>query len=108
MGGVGELDNKANSVQLQLQLPTGTELGNIDWFIKFSYLVKRWINITGCPQVQAYFLVHAFTWPLLTLTLPLLSSSFSLSVHCFSPTLEIPRKLILNGSPYFDPTQMNM
>ena len=26
--GIGELDNKANSVQLQLQLPTGTELGN--------------------------------------------------------------------------------
>ena len=31
--GIGELDNKANSVQLQLQLqlPTGTELGKI-WF----------------------------------------------------------------------------
>ena len=29
VGGIGELDNKANSVQLQLQLPTGTELGNI-------------------------------------------------------------------------------
>ena len=28
VAGVGELDNKANSVQLQLQLPTGTELGN--------------------------------------------------------------------------------
>ena len=27
-GGVGEIDNKANSVQLQLQLPTRTELGN--------------------------------------------------------------------------------
>ena len=26
--GVGEIDNKANSVQLQLQLPTRTELGN--------------------------------------------------------------------------------
>ena len=26
--GIGELDNKANSVQLQLQFPTGTELGN--------------------------------------------------------------------------------
>ena len=25
--GVGELHNKANSVHLQLQLPTGTELG---------------------------------------------------------------------------------
>ena len=29
-GGVGEIDNKANSVQLQLQLPTRTELGNND------------------------------------------------------------------------------
>ena len=27
LGGIGEIDNKANSVQLQLQLPTGTELG---------------------------------------------------------------------------------
>ena len=27
--GVGEIDNKANSVQLQLQLPTWTELGNM-------------------------------------------------------------------------------
>ena len=29
-GGIGELDNKANSVQLLLQLPTRTELGKND------------------------------------------------------------------------------
>ena len=28
VGGLGQVENKANSVQLQLQLPTVTELGN--------------------------------------------------------------------------------
>ena len=32
--GIGELDNKANSVQLQL--PTGTELGNIHLSIQLT------------------------------------------------------------------------
>ena len=34
--GIGELDNKANSVQLQLQLPTGTELGNISYILLWA------------------------------------------------------------------------
>ena len=34
----GSLENKANSVQLQLQLLTGTELGNSKISIKFEFL----------------------------------------------------------------------
>ena len=34
--GIGEVDNKANSVQLQLKLPTRTKLGNIKFVTYYS------------------------------------------------------------------------
>ena len=51
MGGwlcIGELDNKANSVQMQLQLPTGTELGqnedNLEKFVNCYQIAEGQIR----------------------------------------------------------------
>ena len=47
-------DNKANSVELHLQLPTGTELGNY-----IAYLYPGWDNILALePTICAEY----FAW----------------------------------------------
>ena len=51
--GIGELDNKANSVQLQLQLPTGTELGNTMLLYKSMYKTSGNYIVV---MIDAYFL----------------------------------------------------
>ena len=53
MGCVGSnTDYKAISVQLQLQLPTGTELGNIQPEQKIDYL-KGIVVTSRFPPIQA-------------------------------------------------------
>ena len=44
--GLGYVENKANSVQLQLQLPTGTELGKKAYKRKKAYVYDlKWAGI---------------------------------------------------------------
>ena len=51
--GIGELENKDNSVQLQLQLPTGTELGkSLNITILYIYLNILYLFRKIVPMVS--------------------------------------------------------
>ena len=112
MGSTGGAPYKLYSIQDYLQnagsnqqtaADTNLHINSVIWFPETS---KKMIIVSRRVACATLGGICKRSWLLLTQTLALLSSSFSM--HCFLPTSGASRKVLFSMPHYFDPTRRNI